>query len=112
MRVTSGKCSDRTVAMRACLLPRSTQQRAVGGLLHQSVLERIDRIGRRAAAVHQFRATSWPRPSLSSLSGNSAMAAINSCENSADGGTDLGDLPYRRKAVEPGHQRSLQRRRN
>src|SRR5580700_6285299 len=37
------------------LLPIATQKRAVGGILHQSVLEDVNGLRRRPASEHQFR---------------------------------------------------------
>ena len=51
MAATSGKRFGRTVAMRACSCCRAPRSNVLRGLLHQRVLECIDGIGRRAAAV-------------------------------------------------------------
>ena len=74
---------DRSDA-RMQLLPSGAQQRAVGGILHQGVLEGIDRIGRSAALrIPAPRRQGESRASCSSSSEIGETTAFSSsCENS------------------------------
>ena len=100
-------------ACSCCRAPRS--KRAVGGVLHQRVLEGVDRVRRRARggrpAPTRRAAASASSSSLRGVS--AATAAISSCENSRPIAAPISrDLPHRRQAVEPRHQRGMQRRRD
>ena len=77
------------------------------------MLERIDRLGRRAALKDELRLHE-PGERLVEISRFSCSDCIEKLvgELTADGGADLGQILGRSQVIEPGHERVLQTRRN
>ena len=95
------------------LAPSTLKQRGVGDVLDQRMLERIDRLGRRAALKDELRLHE-PGERLVEISRFSCSDCIEKLvgELTADGGADLGQILGRSQVIEPGHERVLQTRRN
>ena len=95
------------------LLAAGLEQRAVGGVLDQRVLEAVGRIGRGAAAEDQLGGDQLVERGLQLRLrpvGDRGEQRVG--ELAADRGADLRDLLHRREAVEAGQQRVVQRRRD
>jgi hypothetical protein len=95
------------------LLPIAAQKRAVGGILHQSVLEGVNRLWRRSALEHKFRSD---EPSQFVLQlplvsgGDGAEQLVRKL--TADGSSGLRYLfGSRPEPIEPRQERRLQCRR-
>jgi len=86
-------------------LPPALEQGLVGGVLDQSMLEGIARIGRRARAEQQFRLFELHQCRAQRrlvTAGDRAQQRVG--EFAADRGADLGDLLDRRQPVEARRQ--------
>src|SRR5438067_723185 len=101
-------CGDARVQ----LLPIATQKCAVGGILHQSVLEGVSGLRRRSSLEHQFRSDK-PRqfylqlPLVSARDGAEQLVR----EFMANGGSDLCQLlGSRPEPIEPRQEGRVQRR--
>jgi len=95
--------------VRVQLLPGVAQQAAVRSVLHQCVLEAIDRFGRRTALEHQLGGDEASECSVQLILGkarNGAQQCVGKL--TPDRGTNLRYPSDRRRAVEPGHQRIVQ----
>jgi len=95
------------------LLARPAQQAAMRRVLHQRVLEAIHGIGRRAALEHQFggdEASEGDVQLVLGETGDSTQQRVG--ELASDSRADLRHEPHRRQAVEPRHQRGVERRRD
>ena len=92
------------------LAPR-LQQRVVGGVAQQRVLEGVGRLRRQAAPEREAGFDQLVQRGLERL-GRVRRQRLDQfvAELAADRGADLGDLLDRRVAVEPRHQRVAQRR--
>ena len=109
-----GELLSRISAIRACdLLAPALEQRLVGGVLDQGVLEAVGRLGRRAAAEDQLGCDQLVegRAELGFGQGRDRGKQFVA-ELATDHGADLRDLLDRGEAVEPGHQRVVQGRRD
>ena len=95
------------------LLPAGAQHGRIGAVLHQRVLEDVDRVRRRAAQKNHL---GFGEPDQCVLqhgvgqAGDRGQDLIG--EFAADGGADLQDLARRTEPVDARHQRGLQRRGN
>ena len=75
-------------------------------VLHQRVLEAVDRVGRRAALEHQLGSDEAGERGLQLVLGKAGDGTQQRVGKLAsDRGADLRHLPHRRQAVEPRHQR-------
>ena len=99
---------------RVQLLAAGAQQRAVGGVLHQRVLEQVRRLRRHAATEQQPGIGQQPEPGAQ-LRLRPLRHRLDQfvAEFSTEHRTDLRDFPRRAAdPVEPGSQRRVQGRRN
>ena len=89
------------------LLAPGLEQRLIGGVLDQRVLETVDRLGRAAAAKHELGGDQLVEPAFQLL-----LRPVGDCgeqlvgELAADHGADLGELLDRGQPVEPRHQQN------
>src|SRR4051794_16076992 len=95
------------------LLPITAQKRAVGGILNQSVLEEVSRMGRRALSEQQAGGSETvkarPNSPLPLAYKKTQQRKKNLPPNRAP---DLRALLGRAEPVEPRHKRRVQARRN
>jgi hypothetical protein len=95
------------------LLAPGLEQRLIGGVLDQGVLETVGRVGRAAAAKHELGADQLIEPAFQLL-----LRPVGDCgdelvgELAADHGADLGEFLDRGQPVEARHQRIVQVRRD
>ena len=95
------------------LLAAGLEQRLIGGVLDQRVLEAVGGLGRRAAAEHQLGCDQLVEGGAQLVLGPVGDRGEQLVgELAADHGADLGHLLDRREAIEPGHQRVVQGRRD
>ena len=92
-------------------LATATQNRGVGRVLHQRVLEDVSRLRRRAATVDQFGRHELAESALQRRPLDRRCRLQQAIgELAPDRGGDLRDLLHRREAVKPRHERILQGR--
>jgi hypothetical protein len=95
------------------LLASGLEQRLIGDIFDQGVLETVGGVGRGAAAKHELRGDQLVEPALQLLlrpvsdRGEQLVREL-----AADHGADLGKLLDRGQPVEPRHQRIVQVRRD
>ena len=95
--------------LRMQLLPGIAQQAAVRRVLHQRVLEAVDRVGRRAALKDQLGSDELGQCGAQFILGKSGDGMQHRIRKLASNRrADLRYLPRRREAVEPRQQRGVQ----
>ena len=113
-----GMCLDRLretgfqqfCGLQMVLLAGPSQQRAVGGILDQRVLEDIIRPGRAAALVEQFGVDQLPQTLLQQIVAGGGKTGDHFVgEFATQHRTELGQLTDLRQAIKTPHQRFLQR---
>jgi hypothetical protein len=87
-------------------LPAALQQRVIGGVLHQRVLEGVDSIRRRASTEGQSRCAQLHQGVVElSLRHRRDRRDQLIAEFAANRRPDLSDLLHRHEAIQPRHQR-------
>jgi hypothetical protein len=90
--------------LRVQLLPGTPQQATVGRVLHQRVLEGVDRVGRCASLEDKLGSDKAIESCLQLLVGKARNCAQKPVrELASDCRADLGHPPYRRQAIKPRH---------
>src|SRR5262249_41880206 len=103
----------RTRNLAVQLLPAALEKALISRVPHQRVLEAVDGIRRLATAEQEAGLLELGESMLQcALIASRHRAHQGIGELAPDGGADLGDLPHRRQAIEPRHQRALKRLRN
>src|SRR5260221_1000928 len=92
------------------LLPAALEQALIRRIPHQHVLEAVNGFWRLATAEHEFRLLELGECMLRcGLVAAEQRAQQGIRELTPDGGAELGELPYRRQAIEPRHETASKR---